>query len=217
MASGERLIRVAIVDDHPAFRDGVAAVLGGQSDMEVMALGGSLAEARAIVDADDPPDVLILDVRLGEENGLTLLGSHSQTAVIVFSAFDYPQYHQIALRSGAAGFVAKSVETRELIEAVRAVAAGRLVFDRRQDALPPELTSRELDVVRLVADGLTNDEIGAALGVTTRTVEAHLGRIFERTGAHSRTELASRAIREAWLDVPARRSASDSRPTTFGA
>jgi DNA-binding NarL/FixJ family response regulator len=115
---------------------------------------------------------------------------------------DYPQYHQIALRSGAAGFVAKSVETRELIEAVRAVAAGRLVFDRRQDALPPELTSRELDVVRLVADGLTNDEIGAALGVTTRTVEAHLGRIFERTGASSRTELATRAIREAWLDVP---------------
>lgn len=79
---------------------------------------------------------------------------------------------------------------------------GRLVFDRRQDALPPELTSRELDVVRLVADGLTNDEIGAALGVTTRTVEAHLGRIFERTGVSSRTELATRAIREAWLDVP---------------
>lgn len=205
MAGGERLIRVAIVDDHPAFRDGIAAVLGRQGDIEVTGLGGSLADARTIVDADDPPDVLILDVRLGEENGLTLLGSHSRTAVIVFSAFDYPQYHQIALRSGAAGFVAKSVETRELIEAVRAVAAGRLVFDRRQDALPPELTSRELDVVRLVADGLTNDEIGAALGVTTRTVEAHLGRIFERTGAQSRTELATRAIREAWLDVPARR------------
>ncbi len=196
MAGGELLIRVAIVDDHPAFRDGVAAVLGGQEDIEVTGLGGSLADARTIVDANDPPDVLILDVRLGEENGLTLLGSHSRTAVIVFSAFDYPQYHQIALRSGAAGFVAKSVETRELIE------AGRLVFDRRQDALPPELTSRELEVVRLVADGLTNDEIGAALGVTTRTVEAHLGRIFERTGAQSRTELATRAIREAWLDVP---------------
>ena len=61
--------------------------------------------------------------------------------MIVFSAFDDPQHHQIALRPGAAGFVAKSVETRELIEALRAVAAGRLVFDRRQDALPPELTS----------------------------------------------------------------------------
>jgi DNA-binding NarL/FixJ family response regulator len=204
MASDERVIRVAIVDDHPAFREGIAAVLGRQSDIEVAALGGSLADARAIVGRDDPPDVLILDVRLGEENGLALLGSHPRTAVIMFSAFDYPQYHQVALRSGAAGFVAKSVETEELIDAVRAVAAGRLVFDRRQDALPPELTSRERDVVRLVADGRTNDEIGAALGVTTRTVEARLGRIFERTGAQSRTELATRAIREGWLDVPAR-------------
>ena len=204
MAGDNRVIRVAIVDDHPAFRDGIAAVLSRQSGLEVTGLGGSLADALAIVDADDPPDVLVLDVRLGEENGLTLLGSHPRTAIIVFSAFDYPQYHQVALRSGAAGFVAKTVETQELIDAVRAVAAGRLVFDRRQDALPPELTSRERDVVRLVADGRSNDEIGAALGVTTRTVEAHLGRIFERTGAQSRTELATRAIREAWLDVPAR-------------
>lgn len=205
MAGGEHVIRVAIVDDHPAFRDGVAVVLGGEEDIEVIGLGGSLADARSILGGDDPPDVLILDVRLGAENGLTLLSDPLRTAVIVFSAFDYPQYHRMALRSGAAGFVAKSVETRELIEAVRAVAVGRLVFDRRQDALPPELTPREVDVVRLVADGRTNAEIGAALGVTTSTVEAHLGRIFERTGAQSRTELATRAIREAWLDIPARR------------
>jgi DNA-binding NarL/FixJ family response regulator len=205
MASAEPLIRVAVVDDHPAFRDGIAAVLERQVGIEVTALGGSLADARTIVNADDPPDVLILDVRLGEENGLSLLNDHPQTAVIVFSAFDYSQYHQIALRMGAAGFVAKSVETRELIQSVRAAAAGRLVFDRRQDAPPPQLSPRELDVIRLVADGMTNDEIGASLRVTTRTVEAHLGRIFERTGASSRTELATRAIREAWLDVPVRR------------
>jgi DNA-binding NarL/FixJ family response regulator len=205
MVGGEHLIRVAVVDDHPAFRDGIAAVLDKQADIDVVALGGSLAEARAIVDADDPPDVVILDVRLGEENGLALLAERRRSAVIVFSAFDYPQYHHMALRSGAAGFVAKNVETRELIKAVRAAAAGQLVFGRRLDAPPPELTAREIDVVRLVADGLTNDEIGAALGVTARTVEAHIGRVFARTGVQSRTELATRAIREAWLDVPIRR------------
>jgi DNA-binding NarL/FixJ family response regulator len=205
MAVG-RVIRIAVVDDHPVFRDGTAAVLGREVDMDVVALGGSLDEALAIVNADDAPDVLILDVRLGEDNGLKLLGRHGRTAVIMFSAFDYPQYHHVALRSGAAGFVAKSVETRELINAVRAAAAGRLVFERQVEPPPPALTPREADVVRLVADGRTNEEVGLALGVTSKTVEAHLGRIFERTGIQTRTELATRAIREAWLDRPTART-----------
>jgi DNA-binding NarL/FixJ family response regulator len=89
-----------------------------------------------------------------------------------------------------------------LIEAVRAAAAGRLVFERRVDSQPPVLTPREAEVVRLVADGPTNEEVGHALGVTSKTVEAHLSRVFERTGIQSRTELATRAIREAWLDLP---------------
>ena len=195
------MIRVAVVDDHPVFRDGTAALLGREGDIEVVAVGGSLEEARTILGAADPPDVLILDVRLGEDNGLTLLGDHGRTAVIVFSAFDYPQYHHVALRAGAAGFVPKNVETRELIAAVRAAANGRLIFERRNDAPPPTLTPREADVLRLVADGRTNEEVGVALGVTGKTVEAHLGRIFERTGVQSRTELATRAIREGWLDL----------------
>lgn len=203
---GSGLIRVAVVDDHPVFRDGTAALLGREPNIEVVALGGSLADARSILEAEDPPDVLILDVRLGDENGLTLLGHRDRTAVIMFSAFDYPQYHRVALRAGAAGFVSKSVDTGQLIEAVKAAAAGKLVFDRRPDALPLALTPRESEVLRLVADGLTNDEISTELGVTTKTVEGHLGRIFERTGVQSRTELATRAIREGWLDLPRIRS-----------
>lgn len=195
------MIRVAVVDDHPVFRDGTAALLGRELDIEVVAMGGTLEEARSILGATDPPEVLILDVRLGEDNGLTLLGEHGRTAVIMFSAFDYPQYHHVALRAGAAGFVPKHVETRELIAAVRAAANGRLVFERRDDAPPPALTPRESDVLRLVADGRTNEEVGVALGVTSKTVEAHLSRIFERTGVQSRTELATRAIREGWLDL----------------
>jgi DNA-binding NarL/FixJ family response regulator len=196
------VIRVAVVDDHPVFRDGTAALLGREPNIEVVALGGSLAEARSILEAEDPPDVLILDVRLGDENGLTLLGRLDRTAVIIFSAFDYPQYHSVALRAGAAGFVSKSVETGQLIEAVQAAAAGKLVFDRRQEAPLIAFTPRETEVLRLVADGQTNDEISTELGVTSKTVEGHLGRIFERTGVQSRTELATRAIREGWLDLP---------------
>lgn len=200
--AGDDVIRVAIVDDHPSFRDGIAAVLSRHEEFLVVGLGGTREDARAILDGEEPPDVMILDVRLGEENGLSLLTKSSRTAVIMFSAFDYPQYQDMALRCGAAGFVAKSVETRELVDAVKAVAAGRLVFGRRVGDLPPTLSPRERDVVKLVAEGRSNDEIGVALGVTSRTIEAHLGRIFERAGVGSRTELATRAIREAWLDLP---------------
>jgi DNA-binding CsgD family transcriptional regulator len=87
---------------------------------------------------------------------------------------------------------------------MRPCIPGKLVFDRRAGDSAPALTPRERDVVRLVADGRTNDEVGATLGVTAKTVEAHLGRIFERTGVQSRTELATKAIREGWLELPAR-------------
>jgi DNA-binding NarL/FixJ family response regulator len=198
------VIRVAVVDDHPVFRDGTAALLAREPDIEVAGLGGSVDDARALLTAEDGPDVLLLDVRLGEDSGLKLLGDTGRTAVIVFSAFDYPQYHHVALRAGAAGFVPKSVETRQLVEAVRAAAAGKLVFDRRAGDPAPDLTPREREVVRLVADGRTNDEVGAILGVSAKTVEAHLSRIFERAGVQSRTELATRAIREGWLELPSR-------------
>jgi DNA-binding NarL/FixJ family response regulator len=202
MEGAPGMIRVAVVDDHPVFREGTAALLARAPDIAVIGLGGSLREARAMLDSADPPDVLILDVRLGEESGLNLLSAASRTAVILFSAFDYPQYRQAALRLGAAGFVAKSVDTSELLRSVRLAAAGKLVFDRRAEDTVPELTARELEIIRLVADGLTNDEVGTALRVTSKTVEARLGRIFARTGVQSRTELATRAIREGWLDVP---------------
>jgi DNA-binding NarL/FixJ family response regulator len=185
------------------FRDGTAALLAREPNIEIVAVGGSLADAKSILESGDPPDVLILDVRLGDDNGLTLLGRPDRTAVIIFSAFDYPQYHRVALRAGAAGFVSKSVETGQLIEAVQAAAAGKLVFDRRHDGPPIALTPRETEVLGLVVDGLTNDEISNQLGVASKTVEGHLGRIFERTGVQSRTELATRAIREGWVDLPA--------------
>jgi len=200
------MIRVAVVDDHPVFREGTAALLAQEPDMEVAALGGSVDDAEAILSGDDAPDVLLLDVRLGNESGLRLLDRASGScAVVVFTAYDYPQYVHAALDLGAAGFVAKSAPTEELLTAVRRAAAGDLAFTRRPTASAPALTEREVDVVRLVADGMSNDEIGRTLNVTSKTVEAHIGRIFTRTGVRSRTELATRAIREGWLDVPGRR------------
>lgn len=197
------VIRLAVVDDHPVFREGTAALLAREADMEVVGIGSTLAEAGDLLALDPPPDVLLLDVRLGDESGLRLLGgSVDRTAVVVFTAYDYPQYLRAALRLGAAGFVAKSAPTDELLRAVRRAAAGGLAFDRRPSGSERGLTEREVDVVRLLAEGQSNDEIGVALGITSKSVEAHLGRIFARTGTRSRTELAVRAVREGWLDIP---------------
>jgi DNA-binding NarL/FixJ family response regulator len=162
-------------------------------------------------------DVVLLDIRLGTESGLTALGARrpgdtavdptpsgvERPAVIVVTAYDYPQYADAALRLGAAGFVLKTAPIAELVDAIRRVAAGGLAFAVRPVGhAVARLSPREHDVVRLVAAGRTNDEIGADLGIGSKTVETHLARLFERLGVASRTELAIRAVREGWLDVP---------------
>lgn len=199
------LIRVAVVDDHPVVGEGTAAVLRGQPDLEVIGVATSLDDARAAgLTERDAVDVILLDIRLGGESGLSLLsGSDVLPAVIVLTAYDYPQYAEAALRLGAAGFVLKTAPLAELLDAIRRVAAGGLAFSVRpsRDARA-RLSPREHDVVRLVADGRTNDEIGVALGIGAKTVETHLSRVFERFGVASRAELAARAVREGWLDVP---------------
>jgi DNA-binding NarL/FixJ family response regulator len=203
-------IRVGVVDDHPVVGEGTAALLRTQPDLEVVGVAVSLEAAReaGLTDAT-AVDVLLLDIRLGTDSGLRLLsdvasrGEGPLPAVIVLTAYDYPQYADAALSLGAAGFVLKTAPLPELVDAIRRVAAGGLAFAvRPRTGGRAHLTVREHDVVRLVADGRSNDEIGATLGIGSKTVETHLSRIFERFGVSSRTELAARAVREGWLDVP---------------
>jgi DNA-binding NarL/FixJ family response regulator len=206
-------IRVAIVDDHPVVGEGTAAILRSQPDISVSGVAPSLdaAEAAGLFDPVQV-DVVLLDIRLGADSGLRALSTSaahgsvattSRPAMIVLTAYDYPQYADAALRLGAAGFVLKTAPLPELIDAIRRVAAGGLAFSvRPRPARGGRLSAREHEVVRLVADGRTNDEIGAALGIGAKTVETHLARLFERLTVASRTELAMRAMREGWLDVP---------------
>ena len=199
--------------------EGTAAILRAEPDIEVVTVAPSLetAEAAGLFDAERV-DVVLLDIRLGTDSGLRALTSEARPAVsgeaagssqparpaiIVLTAYDYPQYADAALRLGAAGFVLKTAPLPELVDAIRRVAAGGLAFSvRPTKAGLARLSPREHDVVRLVADGRTNDEIGSALQIGSKTVETHLARLFERLGVASRTELAMRAVREGWLDVP---------------
>jgi DNA-binding NarL/FixJ family response regulator len=204
-------IRVAIVDDHPVVRDGTAALLAKQPGLTVVGTAGSLEEARALL-ANTDADVVLLDIRLGTESGLNLLqggadapsaGDRPRPAIIVLTAYDYPQYAEAALRLGAAGFVLKTAPMTELLGAIRRAASGGLAFGvRPRPADRAHLSRREMEVVALVVEGRSNDEIGAALGIGAKTVETHLARLFERFGIASRTELATRALREGWLELP---------------
>jgi DNA-binding NarL/FixJ family response regulator len=196
-------IRVAIVDDHPVVREGTAALLDAQAGLRVVGTASSIEEASSLLDPS-AVDVLLLDIRLGSDSGLALLGGgEPRPAIVVLTAYDYPQYVAAALRLGASGFVVKTAPVAELVDAIRRAAAGGLAFGRRPDATAAaSLTTREREVVGLVVDGRSNDEVGAALGITTKTVEGHLRRLFDRLGVQSRTELATRALREGWLEVP---------------
>lgn len=193
------MIRVAVVDDHPLVREGTAALVDRQEDMEIAGVAGSLAELRPILEAGST-DVLLLDLRLGQESGFELLRSDvAMPAVVVVTSYDYPQYADAALRLGATGFVVKTAPTAELLDAIRRAASGGLAFGVRPGG-GVALSAREREVLQLVVDGASNDEIGSRLGISSRTVESHLRRLFERFGVASRTELAARALREGWLE-----------------
>jgi DNA-binding NarL/FixJ family response regulator len=198
-------IRIIVVDDHPVVREGTAALLAAEPGIEVAGTAESIDEANAVIGRVEA-DVLLLDIRLGTDSGLRLLGGTDTggPAIIVLTSYDYPQYAEAALRLGASGFVLKTAPIAELLDAIRRVAAGGLAFSVRPRGGGglARLSERELDVVRLVVDGRSNDEIGARLGIGPKTVESHLRRLFERFDLASRTELATRALREGWLEVP---------------
>jgi DNA-binding NarL/FixJ family response regulator len=198
-------IRIAIVDDHPMVTDGLDAALRTIDDLSVVAHGGSVADARELLVRDDL-DVVLLDVRLDDGNGIQALaerGPRTRPGVLVISSFKTSQYVAASARFGAAGFLLKTVPLASLVDAIRAVDAGRSVFT--QDQLQKGfvmLTPRERSVVRLAMDGLSNKEIGTQLAMSPKTVESRLTEIYERFGiTGGRVELSLRAAEEGWLDI----------------
>ena len=202
------MVTVAVVDDHPVVADGIRAALERATDITVGWSAHSLAEAREALRTDDSSvDVVLLDVRLPDGRGFELLPEDRARSpvFVMMSNFDRPLYAVAAFRGGAAGFLVKTASTDEIVEAVRRAAAGGLVFEARhlesvREA--PTFTPRELEVVRLVAASLSNDEVGGRLGISPKTVEAYLREIFRRQGFSTRTELTLWAEREGWLEAP---------------
>lgn len=203
-------VRVLVVDDHPLIVDGLRAVLGAEPALEVIGGVGSVAEAREAI-RRDRPDVVLLDLRLPDGSGTELLtdalGAAGAPAFIVLSTFLTPQYTTAAISLGASGFLLKTAPAVEIRRAILEVSAGRLAFTAEQLAQGREagwtpLTAREHKIISGLVNGRSNDELARDLAVSTKTVEAHLSRLFERFSVQSRTELAVLAEREQWLALP---------------
>jgi DNA-binding NarL/FixJ family response regulator len=202
------MIRLFLVDDHPAILEAIGGhVAARPGEIEIVGTAGDLESAVEGIERT-LPQVVLTDVRLaGAGSGLVLLDRFRERsgrpAFIVLSSYDYPSFTAAAYEGGAAGYLLKTAPVEEIVAAVRVVAGGGTAF--AEDALasarranrPP--TERELGLIGLVAGGRSNDEIAAALGLSVKTVESHLRRMFARYGVLSRTELAMLAIREGWI------------------
>jgi DNA-binding NarL/FixJ family response regulator len=200
-------VRLAIVDDHPVVTDGLRSALTQSPGIDVEWTADTVEAARRQLESGPPVDVVLLDVRLPDGSGLSLLSGQrsSRPAFLVLSSFDRPQYAEAAFKGGASGYLLKVAPIAEILEAIQKASSGGLAFEARHLASvtnAPSLTRREIEVVRLVSTGHSNDEIAGRLGIARKTVEAYLSKLFEKWDFATRTELAIWAEREGWLDVP---------------
>jgi DNA-binding NarL/FixJ family response regulator len=205
------LIRVVIADDHPIVLDGLTQLFASERDLEVVRRCTNGDEALAVARAARP-DVLVLDVRMPGLNGLEVLraltAERNRTRVVLLTAQMSEAEIIDAVRSGVAGIVLKETAPRVLLQCVRTVAAGEPWLDSRmiqsaveaiarRDAAVARaekaLTRRELDIVRMVATGARNREIGEKLGISEGTVKMHLHTIYEKLGIGGRVELSNYA------------------------
>lgn len=223
-ATPRRPSRVLIADDHELSRLGLRTMLQPEADLEVVA---EAATGREAVDLTRQlePDLVLMDIRMPDMDGLVATGKIKaelpRTSILIVTLSEDPDYLLEALRVGAAGYVLKDASRREVVDAMRQVLSGESPLDpklaaqliRRLATQTPakeqpaakhgdELTQRELDVLRLVAEGKTNAEIAQSLFVSVGTVKVHVERIINKLGVSDRTQAAVRGVELGYLTPP---------------
>lgn len=224
-AQGERLIRVLLVDDHHLVIEGLRAVLSTDDGLHVVGEARNGREAITLVQ-ELKPEIVLMDIRMPDMDGISATRQVKQvvpqTSVIMLTMYENPDYLFEAVKAGASGYVLKDVAGPDLLEAIHTVADGasllnqevvgkflrRLAADAEHTAIatnapmsePDRLTPRELQVLRLIAAGLSNKEIAARLSVSVATVKTHLEHILQKLQVSDRTQAAVQAVTRGLLD-----------------
>lgn len=202
---------VLLVDDHAVLAESLSALLGTQADLDVVGTARTLAEAHRLV-GSCRPDVVLLDVALPDGDGIAeipaLLERHPGARIVVLTGTTSDRVLVAAVEAGAAGFLSKSGGVRRVVDTVRAAAADEAVLpeatlerlvplmQQRAEERQVRLTDREVEVLQLVAEGMTNAAIAERLVVSLHTVRNHVARISRKLGAHSKLEALSIALRQ---------------------
>jgi DNA-binding NarL/FixJ family response regulator len=218
MAEIDNSIRVILADDHAVVRKGIREFLEMGGGVTVVAEASDGLEAMRLI-REHRPDVAVLDIQMPGQSGIevtrAIRAERLSVGVLILTAFDDPPYVKAVLQAGANGYVLKTADASEILEAVQAVYEGQSVLDpaiarklmsqlsepgtSRSDANVEALTERELEVLRLAAKGHTNKAIGVELSISDRTVQGHLAKIYAKLGAASRTEAVMRAVTLGWI------------------
>lgn len=203
-------IRIVLADDHPVVRRGIAALIGDERDMCVVAEGSDGAQAVALFELH-APDVVLMDLRMPVMNGTdairAIVTAHPSARVVALTSYQGDTDIFRALDAGACGYLIKDMLGEELVVAVRAAASGRraiptAVAGRLAEFTPRlDLTPRELEVLRHAASGLRNKGIAVAIGRTEETVKVHVRHIMAKLGASDRTEAVTLALKRGMIHL----------------
>lgn len=203
-------IRILIVDDHPVVLAGLTSMLGTQSGIEVVGAAQSGEEALDLL-ASKPADLVLLDLRMPGMSGIDTLWAFRRAKVsartIVLTSFETDENIYGAVQAGAQGYLLKDTPQANMLEAIRAVHGGRrylppnIAARLAERMMRTNLTSREIEVLNMLARGLTNKEIGTALQISGNTVRNHVNSVIDKLEVSDRTEAATTAIYRGLIDL----------------